>query len=323
MTAAVPKTAYEIILEWSAGRPLWQQDALRRIVERGKLSQDDVVQLAGLCLKGRGAQGIALEAVPLAAAHLPQGAGAGAAVSIVSIAGVTGVNRLAPDQVLPFAPAGLTVVYGDNGVGKSGYARILKRMCRARFVGDLLPNQFDAPHAAPAGATVAYMAGAAAVDPIVWINDGKPHPVLSAVSVFDRECATVHVRGENEVAFRPLGLDIPDELAATCQAVREVLTTQQSQLRNRQDGIFSQPTWSPMSPVGRVMGALTAKTDLAQMEAFGALTLAEDGRLTRLNDDLARDTVKAAAEEQLLAKSMRQLADGLGDRLIKPHPYSE
>ena len=46
--------------------------------------------------------------------------------------GVRHVNALAPDQRLTLHRVGLTIIYGDNGSGKSGYARILKKVCRAR-----------------------------------------------------------------------------------------------------------------------------------------------------------------------------------------------
>ena len=50
-----------------------------------------------------------------------------------------GVNALAEDQTLKFAP-GLTIVYGDNGAGKTGYIRILKQACRARGQEEILGN---------------------------------------------------------------------------------------------------------------------------------------------------------------------------------------
>lgn len=36
------KTVLEMGFEWSADRPAWQRDALRRIIAHGRLSQDDV-----------------------------------------------------------------------------------------------------------------------------------------------------------------------------------------------------------------------------------------------------------------------------------------
>ncbi|WP_245479279.1 ATP-binding protein, partial [Mesorhizobium sp. M1A.F.Ca.IN.022.05.2.1] len=43
------------------------------------------------------------------------------------------VNALAPGERLSFGKTGLTAIYGDNGAGKSGYARVLKHSAgRAR-----------------------------------------------------------------------------------------------------------------------------------------------------------------------------------------------
>jgi hypothetical protein len=63
-------------------------------------------------------------------------------VRLISIKGVANVNRLAENQELTFAPEGLTVVYGKNGSGESGYARILQSMVRARRRADILPDVF-------------------------------------------------------------------------------------------------------------------------------------------------------------------------------------
>lgn len=114
MANTQPKSVFETILEWSSGRPVWQRDALRRIVTKGKLSQDDKAELVQLCLKGQGTDGIVLEAVPLTAAHIPAAATTGSAITLTSIAEVSGVNRLAVGQTLPFAPRGRVMLVSSS-----------------------------------------------------------------------------------------------------------------------------------------------------------------------------------------------------------------
>lgn len=48
-------------------------------------------------------------------------------VQITSIKNLHNVNALAEGQSLPIAPTGLTIIYGENGAGKSGYSRVLKK----------------------------------------------------------------------------------------------------------------------------------------------------------------------------------------------------
>src|SRR6185437_14063412 len=76
---------------------------------------------------------------PLAKEHVPVQKGAAQAVALESIFHHKGVNALAENQTLKFS-AGLTIVYGDNGAGKTGYIRILKQACRARGQEEILGN---------------------------------------------------------------------------------------------------------------------------------------------------------------------------------------
>lgn len=117
------------ILAWSAERPTWQRDALRRLVVNGDLTAKDIIALAEIC---KGDHGLVEkpEARPLTKEHVPDRSGTAAAVSLASIFHHEGVNALAADQTLKFAP-GLTIVYGDNGAGKTGYIRILKQACQS------------------------------------------------------------------------------------------------------------------------------------------------------------------------------------------------
>ena len=98
------------ILGWSKTRPAWQQDALRRLCEKDTLSSDDLDELAAVCKdkSGKGA--------PLAAGHIKDPETSSATVNMRAIHGVQEVNA--------------------NGSGKSGYARVLKKVCRARMPGD-------------------------------------------------------------------------------------------------------------------------------------------------------------------------------------------
>jgi hypothetical protein len=117
MTATQPRSAYQMILEWASSRPLWQRDALQRIVAKGKLATLDISELTSLCLKSKGKEGIGLNPIPLNERNRLVRTSAGGTISLLSIADIRNANRLASDQILAFAPSGLTIIYGDNGVG--------------------------------------------------------------------------------------------------------------------------------------------------------------------------------------------------------------
>lgn len=310
--AAPPqKTVLETILEWSKDRPLWQRDALRRIIAQGRVTQEDVIELVELCKIGRGAPADKLTAIPLTDAHLPATPGQGAALTLMSIADVSGVNNLAPGQTLGFEPNGITIIYGDNGAGKSGYARILKRACRARHAGKIEANVYDNQAPRVASASMTYGVGGVAQPVAVWQDSPQPHAILSAASVFDSDCASVHIREKNEVAFRPFGLDVPDELAAACQAVKDALAAEQKQLEKARNPLFAAPTWKATTAVGKALAALKADTDAKKIETLGTLSAEEGARLERLREDLSKNPTRAAAEQTVKADNIKRLIDAV------------
>lgn len=314
MTKKTPKSVLETILDWSADRPVWQRDALRRIVTGGTPNEAGLGDILALCRKDHGAEGITQEAVVLEAAHLPANPPGGASIALAALADVLGVNQLASAQALAFEPSGLTIVYGPNGSGKSGYARVLKRACRARKAGDIMPDAYNPAPAGKATATFAILKDRVPEPVVAWTDDGRPDAVLSAISVFDRDCGSVHVQEKNEVAFRPFGLDIPDDLAGVCQALKQKLSAEEVQLQARRDPVFEKPTWNAATAVGAIMSALAHNTGLGSLEKLGEMTENERARLARLEEDLLKNPVDAAAGQRQFATDVRQLI-GMLDRI--------
>ena len=118
------------ILKWSKDRPGWQRDALRRLVTKGDLDDNNIDALTEIC-KSAYELAAKQESCYLQEKHLPGNDADVTPVKINTISHKQGVNALAENQTLEFS-TGLTVVYGDNASGKSGYIRIFKSGCRAR-----------------------------------------------------------------------------------------------------------------------------------------------------------------------------------------------
>ena len=97
---------FQEILDWSRGRPMWQRDALRRLVLNGELSDEDISSLTEICESAHGLAG-QQQTAPLAKEHMPDRTAGAVPVSPVSIFHHRGVDALAEDQTLNFA-SGLT-----------------------------------------------------------------------------------------------------------------------------------------------------------------------------------------------------------------------
>ena len=142
----------ESIVDWSNDRPIWQRDALRRLVENVALDQSDLDELLTICrqqhMEAQESDEI-IVAKPLEIAHLPSSGLDSSQVILRSIKDVERANALASGKTLPFAVKGITVIYGDNASGKSGYARILKRLAVQGRVAHRFYRMCTAPRHLP------------------------------------------------------------------------------------------------------------------------------------------------------------------------------
>ncbi|WP_145364475.1 hypothetical protein [Stratiformator vulcanicus] len=92
-------------------------------------------------------------------------------MTLRSVSEAENVNAIDSKQSLPFAGTGLTVVFGYNGSGKSGYGRVLRRACRARNKGDaILPNVLQDSSNGPASAVITYAVDDVEQPPEQWID---------------------------------------------------------------------------------------------------------------------------------------------------------
>jgi energy-coupling factor transporter ATP-binding protein EcfA2 len=303
--AGTEAAALASIVAWSNDCPAWQRDALRRLCASDTLAAHDIEALLEIC-KGKAA------ANPLSAEHTRDPAAGLATVTLRALHGTQHVNAIVPDQRLSFDRVGVTVVYGDNGAGKSGYARVLKKVCRARSAGKeeaVLTNIYDANPGVPT-ATVDLTANGQNRS-VTWTLGTPSDAVLSAVSVFDSRTANVHVSQTNDVAYTPLPLKILAALAQACQDIKGKLTAEIAALQNQTPDAIKAPKCKAATKVGRLMAVLSADTKPEDVETLATLTEAERTHLDQLNGDLAADPAKTAARLQALKAKIEGYADRL------------
>src|SRR5437773_3086655 len=170
-------TVVQDIYEWSLTRPLWQRDGLRRLLHQGSLARQDVEELAQICRSEVGLSPpstATVTAVALSESDFGDAQSKSPGVRISSVRDTQCVNALAPGKVLRLHANGVTVVYGDNGAGKSGYVRVLKKLCRARGgAHSIHPNIFQQAAGTPS-ATIDFALGDEERTHL-WI-DGQPGP---------------------------------------------------------------------------------------------------------------------------------------------------
>ncbi len=204
------------ILKWTESLPLWQRDACRRLLQKeSRLDEADHSKLYALFKKENGIETEdAIQPSPLAKEHLPIEITPGESVVLLALRDMQNVNQIPSDRILTFSEVGITVIYGGNGSGKSGYARVMKRACRARDQSEPIHPNANDPTAAKKVPTAKFdIKIMGTPHEVEWSRDMMSPDRLSSISVFDSKCARSYITAEQDVAYLPYGLDIIESLA--------------------------------------------------------------------------------------------------------------
>jgi hypothetical protein len=302
------------ILEWSTDRPVWQRDALRRIITQRSLNEGDIGDLCKICLAQHGIadpENPASTPNPLAREHLPLDREPVNRVQLIGLRNIQGVNALAADQQMGFILDGLTIVFGYNGSGKSGYARILRSLCHARHRDNhILQDVFADGDQPTPSATVDY--NAAGSDRSETWQEGQNPPIeLGQVSFFDADCAAVHVNEVNELAFTPFGLDVLPKLAKVCGQISEsIAMLVREQERNVPTSLVN-PQAADGTKVRTMLNNLDKDSDIETFRRLAGLSQTELQRIVELSEALGADPAARARELRNTVTRLRRLLSNI------------
>ena len=287
------------ILGWSETTlPPWKQDALRRLLTRdGVLEPADYDELFRMMLAAHGlGDGSEPEPLPLAAEHIPVNPAQAAHVEVLALRQLKNVNRLACGQTLSFEPAGITIIYGANGSGKSGYARVMKKACRAREDSEKIHTDLtDAAARAAIPSAIFDLQENGNQKQIKWQLDRASPEELGTISVFDSSCARIYLKPNLDVAYLPYGLDIVKNLGdVVLPELRQRVDRELASL-NTSSTDFDHLKGD--TEVGRMLAGLSYLTDEKTLGRFADFRPQDEKELESLIKILAEDSPKDKADE--------------------------
>lgn len=303
------------LLDWAAEQPDWVRDSLRRIAIAANYSIEQAD--ADCILDNVRAAAIAGSSVhPLIsidASHLGGGFEETRRTVLAQLGPVQNIDRLAGGQKLRMAPVGITLVYGENGSGKSGYTRIAKRLCRSLTADQLRGNVFEAS-SEPMRAQVRYQVGDDVVTDIEWDPATSAPSQLRQISVFDSHNARLYVDSENRIAYLPRELAILEHHGELCQRMAEKFSAEEKVLALRlrvplpagyTQGSFVSLTLAKLDPKAP---SLPSEDDLRKLSKLSEIELTE---LVRLEAELKADPVALAATRRRAVAVLNRVCDML------------
>lgn len=127
----------------------------------------------------------------------------GKQIELESLSEITGVNRLAKNQTITFSK-NLTVIFGENGTGKTGYGRILKSLGFSYDINNKVLSNIYAS-AQPKGAKIKFKANG--IDNTFDWNGTNRNSELQNISVFNNNCVQISL-SDRQLIVSPIGFHL-------------------------------------------------------------------------------------------------------------------
>lgn len=217
---------YQDILDWSQSRPLFIKDALRRIITNSILTPNDIDELILLLKKENGGSNITLNALPINTTHIPIINSSGIDYpKLINLKNPINISALYDKGNLQFEDDGLSIVYGNNGSGKSSYSRILKKLCWSRNSNIDLKKNLFIPSSLPQKVDFIIKTNGVNLN-FQWNENDPTHPALSSIYVFDSDCSDIYINKENPTEYKPVGIDILEKLISTLNIISHKISSE-------------------------------------------------------------------------------------------------
>lgn len=204
---------------------------------------------------------------------------------LTKLENVEGVNALTENQTIEFSP-NLTIIYGANGSGKSGYVRLLKNVFYSKAPETILSNvHIDNGHK-PIDARFTFKSGNTEI-PLGYSD--KDNAEFEQFAVFDGNSVLKHLEHKNEFEFRPAGLsffaDYTNAIIRVEQKLNaEIQTKQSGNTANDLSALFDGN--SEIKTLVQNLNAETKIEDLKMHTPFSDDDKAQKEAIQKLYDEL-------------------------------------
>ena len=302
--------AYAQFEKWLGSQPFWLQDAAFCIYHGLPIDDKQIQVYVDMCLAE-------IQKERPSFRHINnteiEASGAEKRMAVLSLSDIVGVNALAPDAKLDFAPEGVTVVYGLNGAGKSGFMRIFKQVSGSPYEEPIQPNVFAKRTDRNPSCIFRFCIDDQELSTTCELSGKTLTPILSGCDVFDTRISNAYINSPNNPSYQPFVFTVLSELSAIAdrinlrmQDMARVITPISVQLP---DGLSIQDDTSWIQ-------TLTADTVIPWQ--FTEWTEDQEKRLAELPSLL--DTNNVSQRLQLLRTQLQALLPIQND-LIKSRDY--
>lgn len=295
------------IIDWVENKPNFWQVAIDRLIRNNELTDNDITELKEICKVDYGISEFNFNEVDFDDLRdFANNSTSNDDVILSKISNVDNINALSKTCELDFVPKGLTVVYGDNGSGKSSYVSILKHTCNTRgHKPKINDNLYDpACFGNDKKADIEYTIDGTNFNTVNLINGQVNSSVLKSVDVFDTFSANHYIEGEDEIAFIPQGLSIIEKFAIDIKRVESELNSELLSPALKEFD-YSLLEVSDCSTAKTFLNNLNSETNLDELRAESIWNSTKNSRIEDLTEVI--DKLKAIDPKKTLKENEEKI----------------
>ncbi|WP_241991121.1 AAA family ATPase [Cryobacterium sp. Hh38] len=209
-------------------------------------------------------------------------------LTLTRISEVHGINALVSGSVIE-PHEGLTILYGENGTGKTGYSRVFKALANSR-TADTILGDIEADAVEEQSAKLEFTLGDQA-QTLAWAGDRGVSP-FTRMSIFDSPAVTAHVDEDLDYVYVPVALALFKHVTVAIQAVTGHVDSTIAELSSGSTGLLSRfQRGSMIYPLIEALGASSDLVDLKSKTKAGKGIDAELDSLTQAVAALRANTM--------------------------------
>ncbi|MDB5120099.1 MAG: hypothetical protein JWN56_1317 [Sphingobacteriales bacterium] len=284
MPSEIPRTLETDILSFTKGLPYWSQLLSAKLLSGVALADEDHQASYQYFLEDAGLSG-KTERPEIAVICKTESGYYKDDLKLLKILGVTGINALVPDQVMTFG-SNLTIVYGANGSGKSGYIRLLNNVFITKGDKTILPNVHNA--GTPANKAAEFTFESAGTKSVFHYPADCGHAEFKQFSVFDEKAVHAHLNNKNQFNFRPAGLSFFADLNEAYKILEELA---QADIDRHASSTNLTALFDGESNIKNMVAELSAKSKIEHLKALLPFTSEDKAERTKLEGEKAALTI--------------------------------
>lgn len=294
------------IIEWLKKQPYWLQFSGNLILEGQKI--DDAFLEATLnyfkeenCLKKQETEQNPIEYKEIESIETSITDD----VQLVSISDIENVNALISGQEIEINK-NLTIIYGNNGSGKSGYIRLLNNaFYNSRGDKNILSNVFSDESSGEPSCKFIFKSNDNNYDKF-YPEDNNCFE-FSRYSVFDTQSVKIHLDNDNQLNFTPIGFDFFEKVLQLFEELKSRIIKEISNAKKDNSFLIH---FQNDNEIKLLIESLGAQTDIEKLKKAGEFSEQDAEKIEELNKKI--NSLKSLnIQEQISAfeKLHRELLD--------------